>query len=320
MREGSQPAGKVCALCATDVAAQPRVKDKQGRYFCQPCFDKVRQKRAAAKSASVTAPAAESAGFAIDEPDLGSVREESTVPIGFRQQELCPQCEHPVTESARICVNCGYDRVSRRAAASTVVQTAADPEPMPGAVAKNGKCGKCGYDLSKIITMRCPECGTVNRLSSKKDQYDEDSRRAARIAYVKPAVITVVGLVAAAAILYARDSSPGFLIANAVLYAVMYVIGLIIYFFCTITFVGVDEPFHLMALRLLAVFSITNIVSALTDPLPTMMGRFGLVGMVHAISLMTIMEIDYEDAWIVAALTFFARTAVLIAFIVLMTR
>lgn len=33
---------KVCTACGKDLVGQPRVKDKQGRYFCLPC-DEVEQ-------------------------------------------------------------------------------------------------------------------------------------------------------------------------------------------------------------------------------------------------------------------------------------
>ena len=44
---------KTCAVCGQDVSAKPRTKDRNGRYFCTPCYEKVlarkHAKRAAAK-------------------------------------------------------------------------------------------------------------------------------------------------------------------------------------------------------------------------------------------------------------------------------
>jgi hypothetical protein len=32
--------GKLCSVCGEDVSARPRTKDKHGRYFCTPCYER----------------------------------------------------------------------------------------------------------------------------------------------------------------------------------------------------------------------------------------------------------------------------------------
>ncbi|XOV76257.1 MAG: hypothetical protein ACFHWZ_04770 [Phycisphaerales bacterium] len=42
----SEVATKVCRFCEKDVSGEARIKDKKGRYACQPCFERLKAKRA----------------------------------------------------------------------------------------------------------------------------------------------------------------------------------------------------------------------------------------------------------------------------------
>lgn len=314
MSENPAPS-KVCVVCKVDLAGKPRTKDAKGRYFCPACLTRAKQ-AAAAKRARVATPVVASVRDA-DEPDLSLIREDPAGPVVFRQQAVCPKCETPVVGAAAICTNCGFNR----ATGASVVTAVAGKGPgireeTTVILKKDGSCGKCGYDLRRGKSMRCPECGTVNRVSGKKDQYAEDSRRVARMAYIKPAAIFLVSVPITAGILTGvLHLGPAQLAGAAMLLGAAYLVELVIYFLCTITFVGVDEPFHLMALRLLAVCGLTNVAWALVDPVPVFIVKFGVPALTHVLSLMALMEIDYEDAWIVALLTLLGWFGVLLTIV-----
>lgn len=294
-------AAKVCKYCGNDCTGKPRTKDSAGRYACATCVENVKSQRNPPPSPPPPAPPLPPES---DADEALPFLEERSLPA----QEPCPNCKRPIAHGGVLCTACGFNTATGSKVATQVSAPSGPAESLPqGVFVKVGSnCGRCGYDLSKLKTPRCPECGAINRGPNKEDRLKADSRHVVRMAYIKPALIAALGLAVSGAIVASRGSD--LIPIWAITFGVSYVLGVIVYFFCTLTFVGVDEPFHLMMLRLLAVYALVAIPSVLLDGIP--MGftlRSGIIGAVHVASLVVLMEIEYEDAWLVALFTMFSR-------------
>jgi phage shock protein PspC (stress-responsive transcriptional regulator) len=105
---------KVCVDCNTDVANKKRVKDAQGNYYCQSCYDaRAAQKRPAAPAAmnasrgTEPAPAAAAVADPYDFPpepqDIGDIglAEEASPPVEAASPDMfgCADCKKLVSSS-----------------------------------------------------------------------------------------------------------------------------------------------------------------------------------------------------------------------------
>ncbi len=89
---------KVCVSCKVDVTNAPRVKDPQGRYYCQACASKV--SKAPAKPVSVVAPAASG-----NQDFMAKIIDEAAA----KAAHTCPSCQHPIAPNAQLCTGCGFN-------------------------------------------------------------------------------------------------------------------------------------------------------------------------------------------------------------------
>jgi hypothetical protein len=116
-------ATKNCIVCGEDCAQRDRVKDRQGRYICKPCYDKAKSKKAAAREAEGKAAAT---GTANNGPATGTTKngprrsfdltvlqeladQERTAPALDVVASICPSCRQPRERWAPICPSCGYN-------------------------------------------------------------------------------------------------------------------------------------------------------------------------------------------------------------------
>lgn len=120
---------KVCVVCQEDCAGRPRVKDKQGRYFCEPCYEEARrrmQEKQAVSTKSMETP--ELAGetcdeTAIDEPVVDEFNDDPPMlndlvdqlaPTMPQTKETprtqCELCGELIPVDAVLCTSCGYNR------------------------------------------------------------------------------------------------------------------------------------------------------------------------------------------------------------------
>jgi hypothetical protein len=292
----ARPPGKICVRCGADCAGRPRVKDAAGRYTCGACVERIKNGRAGSASASAKIAPAHAE---IEPPPF--IDEPASVSGGS-----CPNCAKGMPPDAVLCTGCGYSTQTGQA-----LTTDAGPGPArdggDSGVVRDGKaCGKCGYDLSGVKGPRCPECGTINRAASRIDEIRADSKRIARMAYITPGVTALVASAAAVAIL---ASTGAWHWTEPVALVLAWAFGVAVYFVCTLTFIGVDEPFPLMALRLLAVYSITWVVESAMGGILGGSARLAITYGVMAITLVVIMDIDWEDARIVVGVLIVAHFA-----------
>jgi hypothetical protein len=332
---------KTCSACSADVTAAKRFKDSKGRVFCAPCAESLRAKSHAA--ASSHAPASRPAApppLPPREPDDGTVpladeivpRDEAFLykgkhvggqgGTGTRDLELCPDCGSPWGSSV-ICTKCGHNRMTGEAIGINVPPPAGEDPSLPRPPKPPKPCQKCGYDLTGLKSARCPECGTINaRL--KRGQLTE--KQTLRQMYLIPLMLTGIGLGLTILIKFALAAIMGSSISTSpmvaggeailgylILFPITIVVGFVVYVACSLMFLGFDEPLGVTFVRLAAVYALTDIAQAIIRPIP-IFGWFSIsfiiVGIVYVGLLMQLMELDFEDAWFIAVITFIVKLAV----------
>lgn len=106
-------AAKVCTVCGVDCSNRPRVKDQQGRYMCQDCFDRVKAtkqvQKAPATPASKPAEPAAPAGAAVNLNDNSFLLDLGQKPAASGKARACPECGRAITEGTVICIGCGFN-------------------------------------------------------------------------------------------------------------------------------------------------------------------------------------------------------------------
>lgn len=172
-----------------------------------------------------------------------------------------------------------------------------DAEPIPERV-----CSECGYSLEGLETTLCPECGHENKpvRKPKSQILEEESRRIARLEYVKPAVTLAAGVLIVVAIL---------LLGRPWLTAVGWVgglpvrviIGTLAYFLCCLWFFGFDAPWRLTALRLAATYAISDIPIAIIRSIgfnAAMPLAYVIAMAICVVMFIWLFELDPSDAWL----------------------
>lgn len=105
-------ATKSCTVCGIDCSGRPRVKDQQGRYMCQECFDKVKQTKQVQKAPPAPAVAAVTAA----DPAINLNDNSFLLDIGGSKStsvtgasKVCPECGRGMSASAVVCIGCGFN-------------------------------------------------------------------------------------------------------------------------------------------------------------------------------------------------------------------
>ena len=107
-------AAKNCIVCGEDCAQRDRVKNRQGKYICKPCYDKAKSKKAAAGTKPVkTAAKSATRNGPLPSFDLAVMQEladqERTAPALDVVASICPSCRQPRERWVPICPSCGYN-------------------------------------------------------------------------------------------------------------------------------------------------------------------------------------------------------------------
>jgi len=114
---------KVCVICKQDCSGRPHVKDKQGRYACRECIEKM-QAKAPKASGAAAAPAA-SGGT---DPVMARLIEGSAAV----KATPCPQCASPIPPGGVVCVQCGFNAETGKSMRTRVVVEDADKKKDKG--------------------------------------------------------------------------------------------------------------------------------------------------------------------------------------------
>lgn len=304
-------AEKLCVACGADVAASPRVKDQQGRYKCRSCHDASVQKsqtklKSEAKQASPSEGASRAETASSSSSDHGDVFE--LMPDSFLgdMPKPCPSCSSPIPSGSVLCMSCGFD-VGKGVKLSTGVGSDDPAEPPLKGKPAMLKCPGCGYDLKGLKTPRCPECGKVVVKKSRIEELQESSKKAARDAWVKPLIMIVVGVLGMLLWQGMADPSGGEVVASLIGLAIKVPIGLAIYFVCCLIWIGFDMPWRLITLRLIAVYAIVGLVGLPVAYIPIGIVRLGIMVVVYVGLLMDMLDMEVQDAVIVAVATYIAQ-------------
>ncbi len=105
---------KVCVSCQVDVTNAPRMKDPQGRYYCQACASKA-SKASPAKPISVVAPAVSG-----NQDFMAKIIDEAAE----KASHVCPGCQHPIAPNAKLCTSCGFNIENGKRAQTRVERVA----------------------------------------------------------------------------------------------------------------------------------------------------------------------------------------------------
>lgn len=110
------PAGtKTCLICGEDCSNRPRVKDPQGRYTCKACLEKAKAAKEGAPPRKTSAPAP--AAMTDDAGVLSKLIDDSLK----QQGPPCTSCGSPMSADQVICVRCGFNKASGKAARTQVL-------------------------------------------------------------------------------------------------------------------------------------------------------------------------------------------------------
>jgi hypothetical protein len=104
----SDVATKVCRFCAKDVSGEARIKDKKGRYACQPCFERLKEKRE--QTQQIPEPKANPYSAFDDGVDTEAIAldiDTSSMPSAQQPMKACPTCKAMLGASDVFCVQCG---------------------------------------------------------------------------------------------------------------------------------------------------------------------------------------------------------------------
>ncbi|MCA9289201.1 MAG: hypothetical protein KDA05_11485 [Phycisphaerales bacterium] len=320
---------KMCVVCRRDCAGRPRTKDAAGRYVCIDCVERIKVRRAAEAAvlepdpidpanepvdittslADDTRPAPRPGASDHRNHPPAEPEDSGIIPLasddglgpaasGLDAPRTCPNCSILLARHAVICTACGYDTRSGHLLAG----------PDEG----GPKCVSCGYSLKGIKNQRCPECGTLNTRQNKRALAEAKAARdVVREAYTKPLIMFGVGLAISvvAAMIGAGSLSAGFTATAAYLiaYAIYVPLGVAVFLLCCLVWLGFDAPIHLIALRLAAVYAVTDAVGVFVAFIPLGIIQMAIIVIVHVGLLQDMLELDLTDAILVGLLTFGAR-------------
>lgn len=301
---GEDLVSKVCVRCGRDCAGRPRVKDAQGRYTCGECVEELKAARAQGPAPVAATPPQPQAAAAPEVEEDGLIAlEDEPLPEGLIGDgpRSCGNCGMVLGSGAVVCMGCGFNTQTGR-----LVSTHRPP-------GEGKKCTKCGYDLAGLKTSRCPECGTLNLPPRRAEQEAKAARETVRDAYLKPALMAVVGCAVAAAVTGA-DGGAEAVVEYAVLFAISYIVGLAVFWVCSVMWIGFDAPMHLVALQLAGVYGVTDAASSLVNLvpfLPTFIGWI-IVVTVYVGLLMEVLDLELQDAVILGLVTFIVKVVIAI--------
>lgn len=290
---GTGGAAKVCVRCGVDCAGRPRVKDGTGRYTCRPCHDAMAAARASGGETAVAAPEPSANPLFTSSSDGGYEVADQAPAVA---QITCGKCGVGRPPSMITCPSCGHNPFSEKEAPAPKERTAKGPM-------KGLACASCGYDMKGLKTLKCPECGHANRVSTKADFYKDVSRDVARAAYMKPAIIGAVSTLIIAGCSVSMGGGVYLLIMSILLF-VGYALFWVVTQVCSYLWIGLDANLKLFSVQLFAAHAAANAVSV---GLATATGGFNFSGGLFGgglmvLLLMTMVELEKWDAIIIVFL------------------
>ncbi len=333
-----------CGKCGADVSSAKRLKDSKGRYFCEPCGAALRQLAAAKLGPTVDSHGSVASGMvsltsgadgssatpkpaAAPHPDDGTFAlADDPAPaarpatIGLANLNVCPDCGHPFGTGSDICRGCGFNR---KTGFHIGKGTAVPPSAEPTATHVPKPCKKCGYDMTGTKTGRCPECGTINTRMLRARQTEANTLKSM---FVGPAIMIGIGLAISVVVFFIQGMMSSTVVGAAggggiaggagtaawylAYFIINVVVGFAAYVGCSIAFVGFDEPLGVTFVRLAGVYAVADAVGAVLRSFIPGFIAWPLLAIIYVGLLMQVMELDWEEAWLVSIVTYIVRVAI----------
>lgn len=172
-------------------------------------------------------------------------------------------------------------------------QAAMDAKPLP--------CPECKYDLRGLRDDRCPECGL--KLTYGAMRKAQDARAGVKAAGGfdrKPIIMAFIGLVVSALVWLAADGPAG-LVVFGVDFAFTVAIGWVVFFVCSVAWIGFDQPLRTTLVQTIGAFGFFVGVWAILMLVPVPGLIRGVIGFLILTALLAdSLDIDYQDAGIIA--------------------
>lgn len=159
-------------------------------------------------------------------------------------------------------------------------------------------CPQCGYDLRGLRSDRCPECGKVlNATAIRQAEHKRDGINDSTWFDAKAVAMAGVGLAIGATIWWLEVGSWLGVAAFGVDFVTTVVIGWLVFFVCSVIWIGFDQPLRMTVIQMVGAFGLyTGIVSVLAlIPIPGIVTFF--LGAAILVGLLSErLEIDLQDA------------------------
>jgi len=313
-----------------------RVKDERGRYFCKACYDKAiaamaskiietappTRSESATKRAVPVANQSPATPDAMDEPaDLLSetaapdpasrdveiyALAEPEKPKHIETMRDCPSCAREMRERDSLCPHCGFN---------TVLNVEAEDDlPTVTAVFKSGKacCGKCGYCIEKLGSLKCPECGSPNRIPRRSAWEQEDSEKIARMQFIRPGIYLAVGIVGYGVIAILEKSIGAFL-GMLIIYAVSLPAVIGAFLACSFLWLGFNDRLRNVVWKLAGITALTFLPLFFFEG--TWFIPMVLAGLTFSTLIRIELDVDQGDAWLVGLAVLIAQFAMFAAMV-----
>lgn len=172
-------------------------------------------------------------------------------------------------------------------------------------------CPQCGYDLRGLRNDRCPECGLVlNYAAVRQAENKRDGVNDSSWFDGKAVAMVIAGLAVGAAVWGFQFGWLVGVTAFGLDFAFTVVIGWVIFFLCSVMWIGFDQPLRMTMVQILGAFGLYSGIAALLSlvPIPGIVTFF--VGAAILVGLLSErLEIDIQDAIVVAILVAIAKVA-----------
>lgn len=179
------------------------------------------------------------------------------------------------------------------------------------------RCPRCGYPAEGLRGDKCPECGTDIVRATRSEERRTEASRQMRREYLNAALL-MAGGIAGVAVLLALSGDLDLLPLYLLRFAVMIPTGVLGFFLCSMIWIGFDAPWTLTAIRLAAIYALAEIVWLLMGFVPVPIVGW-LVPLLAYVSLLAkYLDLDWNDAFIVAVVTGVLRLLIGMGLVMLM--
>lgn len=214
--------------------------------------------------------------------------------------KTCPVCFHRYPPRVGVCANCGFDE-KIGISSSRFIEASRQPPKGHSAVHKPYACPHCGYDMSRAVSLQCPECGHIMPTRAQIMR-EELAKQTEYEAYHTPAVFLALGLVGALIVGLATMGWPIVVILPSI-FIPQVALGLLVTYACMFFWIGFDAPFNLNLLRLAAVYAGSICVALMAS---TLLGwgipAFAIFVLAYLVLYLHLLDFDFVDAAAVAIL------------------